>query len=228
MGGLLVTALGLGLAGLDPAGALIAVAALAAGARTPAVLLYGAVAIVGTALLGTVLSLTLGSRLAGVDWTALIPGGRGGALLELGVGLALLIWAALRLLRREVRAPKPRRGRTGSAGLVAVGALFALSAALDPTFVALVVLAGRGQGLLAVALAHVLWAVLSQAPLVLVLAAAAGGRHQRVVERFGGWWQRVQPRVRRLVTGALVLVGVVLLLDATWWFATGSFLLPDP
>lgn len=34
-------------------------------------------------LLGTALSLTLGGRVADLDWAALLPGGRGGALLEL-------------------------------------------------------------------------------------------------------------------------------------------------
>ena len=90
MGALLVTVLGLGLAGLDPAGALIAAAALTAGARDRAVLLYGVVVLVGTALLGTVLSLTLGARLASVDWSVLVPAGRVGAIIELGVGAGLL------------------------------------------------------------------------------------------------------------------------------------------
>jgi hypothetical protein len=228
MGALLVTVLGLGIAGLDPAGALIAAAALTAGARDRAVLLYGVVVLVGTALLGTVLSLTLGARLASVDWSVLVPAGRVGAILEIAVGAGLLAWAVVRLRRRGARAPKPRRERTGILGLAGVGALFALSAALDPTFIAVVVLAGRDAVVAEVALAHALWAVVSQAPLVLLLVAVARGRHQRAVTWFGSWWSRVQPVVRRAVTAALVVTGVVLLLDGGWWFATGDYLLPEP
>jgi hypothetical protein len=228
MGALLVTVLGLGLAGLDPAGALIAAAALTAGARDRAVLLYGAVVLVGTALFGTVLSLTLGARLASVDWSVLVPAGRAGAVIELAVGAGLVAWAAVRLRRKEARAPRPRRQRTGGLGLAGVGALFALSAALDPTFIAVVVLAGRDAVVAEVALAHALWALVSQAPLVLLLVAIARGRHQRAVEWFAAWWSRVQPGVRRVVTGALVVTGVVLVLDGGWWFATGNYLLPEP
>jgi hypothetical protein len=228
MGALLVTVLGLGLAGLDPAGALIAAAALTAGARDRAVLLYGVVVLVGTALLGTVLSLTLGVRLASVDWSVLVPAGRVGAIIELGVGVGLLAWAVVRLSRRGARAPKPRRERTGGLGLAGVGALFALSAALDPTFIAVVVLAGRDPVVAEVALAHALWAVVSQAPLVLLLLAVARGKHERAVTWFGGWWSRVQPVVRRVVNAALVVTGAVLVLDGGWWFATGDYLLPEP
>lgn len=52
MGRLWLTALGLGLAGLDPAGALLAIAALASGARARHVIAFGAAVPVGTALLG--------------------------------------------------------------------------------------------------------------------------------------------------------------------------------
>lgn len=223
-----MTVLGLGLAGLDPAGALIAAAALTAGAKDRAVLLYGVVVLAGTAVLGTVLSLTLGARLADVDWSVLVPSGRVGAVIEVAIGVGLLAWALLRLRRRESRAPKPRRGRTGTAGLTGVGALFALAAVLDPTFVAVVVLAGRDPVVAQVAVAHVLWILISQAPLVLLLVAVARGRHERAVAWFGGWWGRVQPTVRRVVTAALVLTGAVLVLDGCWWFATGDYLLPEP
>ncbi|SDQ19480.1 hypothetical protein [Quadrisphaera sp. DSM 44207] len=228
MGSLLATALGLGVAGVDPAGALIAVAALAAGARDRVVLGYGAVVLVGTAVLGAVLSLTVGSTVAEVDWSVLVPSGRGGAVLELVVGALVLAWGMVRLVRRGARTPRPRRTATGAARLLGVGAVFALSAVLDPTFLALTVLAGRGQDVVAVVLAHLLWAVVSQAPLVLLLVAVARGGHQRAVERFRTWWARAQPGLRRVGTAALLLIGAVLVLDAAWWFATGGFLLPEP
>ncbi|MBJ7454233.1 MAG: hypothetical protein JHC71_19420, partial [Blastococcus sp.] len=227
--GVLLAVLGLGLAGLDPAGALIAAAALTAGARDRAVLLYGFVVLAGTAVLGTVLSLSLGARLADVDWSVLVPAGRIGAVIEVAVGAGLLVWAVIRIRRSDARAPRPRRrGRTGGAGMAGVGALFALSAALDPTFVAVVVLAGRDTDVAEVVLAHVLWALISQSPLLLLLVAVAMGRHQRAVAWFGGWWSRAQPVVRTVVTVALVVTGAVLVLDGGWWFASGDYLLPEP
>ena len=97
-------------------------------------------------------------------------------------------------------------------------------AVLDPTFDALVVIAGRGEPFWSVAVAHSIWIVVSQAPLVLLLAAMAGGKHERFVARFGSFWERVRPAVGRLVTAAALLVGTFFVLDAGWWFATGEFL----
>ena len=223
----LLTVLGLSLAGLDPAGALIAVAALAAGAARRTVLVYGLVVLLGTALLGTLLSLTAGRQLADVDWSGLVPAGQGGALLELLVGALLLGWAALRVARPNASAPKPRRRRTG-AGLALVGVLFAASATADPTFVGVVVVAGRGEPWWLVAVAHLLWAVLSQLPLTALLLAVATGRHERLVVWFQGWWARARGPGRRALTGLLLAAGLFVTLDAAWFLATGEFLVPGP
>lgn len=228
MGELVLAALGLGLAGIDPAGALIAIAALAAGARDRAVMAFGLVSILGTALVGSVLSLVLGAELAGVDWLALLPVGQTGAIVELILGVGLLGWALVRLTRRSVSAPKPRRARAGTAGLMVTGGLFAVSAVLDPTFVAVTVLAGRGHSPVAVVLAQLLWVLVSQAPLVFLLVAIAVGGHQAAVDRFTRWWDRARPVLRTIITIALLLVGTTLVVDAAWWFTTGHFLLPEP
>lgn len=225
---LLLTALGLGLAGVDPAGALLAVAALAAGARDRDVAVFGGIVLLGTALLGSVVSVTAGSRLAAVDWTALIPVGRLGAAAEALVGLVLLGGAALRLRRRPVAARKPRRSRIGLGPLAALGVLFLGSAVLDPTFLGLVVVAGRGESLPAVVVAHVAWSLLSQVPLVLLLVAMARGGHERAVTWFQRGWARVTPALGRVVTAALLVAGLFLVLDAGWLFATGEFLVPGP
>lgn len=228
MGELVLASLGLGLAGIDPAGALIAIAALAAGAKDRAVIAFGLVVLLGTALLGSVLSLVLGTELAQIDWLGLVPAGRAGAVLELVLGVGLLTWAIVRLTRRAVSAPKPRRARAGTTGLIATGGLFAASAVLDPTFVAVTVLAGRAPSPAAVVVAQLLWVLVSQSPLLFLLVAIAVGGHQRAVDRFTRGWDRIKPGLGMTVTVALLLVGTTLVVDAAWWFATGRFLLPEP
>ena len=222
---LLLTALGLGLAGLDPAGALFVAGALGAGARERHVVAFSLVTLLGTAAFGTALSLTLGPRITDIDWGFLFSSP--GALGEAALGLVLVAWGIVRARRPTTHAPKPRspRGR-GPAALLALAVVFALAAVLDPTFVSLVVIAGRGEPFWSVAVAHSIWIVVSQAPLVLLLAAMAGGKHERFVARFGSWWERVRPAVGRLVTAAALLVGAFFVLDAGWWFATGEFLVP--
>lgn len=60
----------------------------------------------------------------------------------------------------------------------------------------------------------------------LVLGAMAGGKHKGVVVWFRSLWTRVQPALGRVVTGAVILAGAFLLLDAGWWFVTGELLVP--
>lgn len=224
---LILTALGLGVAGLDPAGALIAVGALGGGARERHVIAYGIVAIAGTVLLGTIISLAVGPRIADFDWSFLVPEDRTSAFIEMGLGIVLAAWGILRARRPSVHAPKPRSPRgTGPLALISLGVLFALGAILDPTFVSLVVIAAQDGSFWTIVAAHSIWILLSQSPLVLLLVAMAGGKHEQAAVWFRSWWDRLRPAVSRIVTGAVIMVGVFLLVDAGWWFVTGEFLVP--
>lgn len=225
---LFVTALALGLAGIDPAGLLLALGSLAAGARGRTVLIFTATIVAGTALLGTVLTLTLGQQLQGFDWTSLLPPDWFGAVIEALLAAALLMWMVVRLRRPEARPPRPaKRGRTGTA-LVWGGLAFAVTAPLDPTFVSLVVLAGRGESAPAIGLAHVTWIVVSQLPLVALAIAVILHRHDRVVAWLRDFMPRIRPALARLGTVTLALAGLLMATDVVWWLTTGQFLLPDP
>ncbi|MHA7294332.1 hypothetical protein [Arthrobacter sp. HLT1-21] len=228
MGGLLGIALGLAVAGLDPVGALIAISALASGIRTPWILGYGLVVIVGTAAFGTLLSLTVGRQLANVDWAFLIPQGAVGAVLELAIAAALLVWAYRRLRRLGASAKKPQRRRPGGPALLGLGAIFTVSAVLDPTFVGLVVVAGRNEPTWQVLLAHSLWILISQLPLTALLVAVALGQHERAVSWFQGWWTRHQTTVHHILTAVLTIAGLTLTVDGIWYLTTGNFLIPGP
>jgi hypothetical protein len=225
---LFLTALGLGLAGIDPAGMFLALGSLAAGARERTVLIFTVTVVAGTALLGTVLTLTLGQQLQDFDWASLLPPDWLGAVIEALLAAALLTWAVVRLRRPEARPPRPsKRGRTGTA-LVWGGLLFAASAPLDPTFVGLVVLAGRSESVAAIGLAHVTWIAVSQLPLVALAVAIMLRRHDRAVAWLRDLMPRVRPALARLGTATLALAGLVMATDVVWWLTRGHFLLPDP
>lgn len=217
---LLLAALGLGLAGLDPAGALVAVATLAAGARRRTVLAYGFVVLVGSTALGVLLSLTLGDRLGAVDLRGLLPRGSLGAGAEVVVGLGVLGWA----WRRRRQGPDGERaGRSGLLPALGLGLGYASLSLADPTFAGMVVLAGRGQAVREVVLAHLTWSLTSQLPLTLLLVAVAAGAHDGAVTWFRRGWARVAPTLRRAVTALLVVTGVLLLGDAALFAVTGRF-----
>jgi hypothetical protein len=87
-----------------------------------------------------------------------------------------------------------------------------------------VVIAGGAEFFWSVVAAHSMWTLVSHTPLVLVLAFAVSGDHERVVVWFRMWWARVSPLIVRLVTSIVLLVGTLFLLDAAWWFVTGSLI----
>jgi hypothetical protein len=229
---LLLTAFALGLASLDVTGALVAVGALGAGARTRALLAFGCFGILGTVAFGTALSLIVGPRIAGIDWGMLLPHDptedRVAAFVQIILGVGLLIWGIVRIRRPGSRPPKPSAPRgLGLFSLAGAGMLFALAAIVDPTFVSLVVIAGRADLFWSVVAAHSTWTFVSHVPLVLVLAFALSGESERVVILARTWWARISPWMVRLVTIVVLLVGTLFVLDALWWYVTGEFFIPE-
>lgn len=69
---LIASALVLALVGFDPAGGVLAAAALALGAKSRDVAIFGAAVIGLSAAYGAILSLTIGTRLAHFDWAILL------------------------------------------------------------------------------------------------------------------------------------------------------------
>lgn len=222
MTALVLAALGLGLAGLDPAGALMAVATLAAGAQRRTVLGFGLTVLGGSAALGVTLSLTLGVRLRSVDLLGLLPRGGLGALLEVVLGFGLLGWAWWRQ-RRSTMPGAERLGRSRLGPVLGLGVAYAALSLTDPTFAGMVVLAGRGQPVVDVVTAHLVWSLASQLPLVVLLVAVLAGAHGGAVTWFQRWWARVGPALRRGVTALALIVGVLLVADAGLFAATGRF-----
>ena len=229
---LLLTAFALGLASLDITGALLAAGAFGAGARVRALLAFGCFCIFGTVALGTALSLIVGPRIAGIDWGALLPHtpteDRAAALVEVLLGVGLVAYGIARTRRSNARPPKPGAAwGLGAISLAGAGVVFALAAVLDPSFVSLVVIAGRADLFWTVLAAHATWTLVSHTPLLLVLAFALGGANERVATWIQTRWERINPWVARLVTTVVLLVGLLFLLDATWFYLTGDLYLPS-
>jgi hypothetical protein len=231
MARLLLTAFALGLASLDFTGMLLAVGALAAGARVRALLAFGFFCILGTVAFGTVLSLVVGPRIEGIDWGRLLPHNPTEdlvvACIDIVLGVGLLIWGVVRLRRPSARPPKPSTPRgLGLLSLAGTGIVFAFAAIADPTFVSLVVIAGRAEHYWSILAAHATWALVSHTPLVLVLTFTLLGQNERVVTWVRTLWGRISPLMGRLITVAVFLAGMFLLVDALWWFVTGKFFIP--
>ena len=146
-------------------------------------------------------------------------------MLDIGLAVVLLVWSFRRGRRRDAPAAPPARRAASTVGLAALGGLLGVSAVLDPTFVAVVVLAGRGEPLWWIVVAHVFWVLLSQAPLFALAGATLAGRHERAVAWFQLAWARVRPAANTIITVLLAVAGFYFLADAIAYLATGAFLI---
>ncbi len=223
----LFAVLTLGVAGLDPLGALLMAGALAGGATRKGVAAFTAAAAGTTIAVGVACSLLLApfiDRLAAamantpdVVWLAL----------ELGLAILLLVWG-VRRLRAGVSKEKPRkktRSLIDTSVLLGAGVVFGISALTDPTYYGVIVLAGRDEPIWLVVIAHVLWFVVSQAPLLALTIAAARGSHVRLAQKLQGYWEQWRPTVGRVITAMMFVGAALLMIDCGFYLATGAFLI---
>jgi hypothetical protein len=187
--------------------------------------------IFGTIAFGTALSLVVGPRISGIDWGMLLPHNptedRVAAIVDIVLGVGLLIWGIVRIVKPGTHPPKLGVPHAlGLLSLAGVGVLFALAAIADPAFISLVVIAGRAEVFWTVLAAHSTWTLVSHIPLILVLVLALSVDHERVGGRVQALWARISPWMLRLITGAVLLVGSLLLLDAFLFYITGDLFIP--
>ena len=234
----------IGVLGLDPAGVVVALAAVSLGVRrrglTVLVSSFGvAIVVLGTAAtwLAGLLSHTAAVRWVTDTWHAhhLL------CVAELLLGAALLIAAGVLVLRTG-RPPSPASdeassdesvpdgtmraaGRLdGPRALTVAGVAVAASLMLDPAFAVLAV-SLTGTPSWALPPAWLLWAGISQLPMLLLWAVAGLSRRGVLLDRVSGWIRRALTHSGLVLRIGLVVLGLVLVraglhrigLSATGW-----------
>lgn len=224
---LYLKALGLGIAGFDPSGALIAMAFLTAGAARRAVFLFCLVYLVATIALLTIASSALSTRMPGTGWRPLDNHPQTKAVAELLIGAGLLAFAAWRLLHHGGQGTK---GKTrdlpvSTWATVGAGVLLAVGVIGDPALIAFTVVAATADTLTDIIVAQTI-AVLTSKVLVLVVMVAIGlGVDKQVSGRLRAWWTKAAPAMTRIISVVLIGMAAALITNALWWFQTGGFLL---
>lgn len=211
----------LGILGFDPGPMLISIAALSLGARRRDILIFAAALVGGTAVWGSALSVVAGPAVRRVHWLILAESPVGLTLAAVAA-VALVAWGVVSLLRRGRSGGPGRTGdllrrdtRTASrmaAGLVPlmlVALVFVAVVISDPPFPAAVVLSAH-QPVAVVVLGFLLWAVVSQSPLVVLAVALAAGVGDRAVTAARELMTRVTPLASLVLSVACLLGGLAL------------------
>lgn len=210
-------ALGLGLAGFDPLGAIVFMAAMAAGARRAALTTLGVTTVATTSLLGLLAVLGLGPTIH--RWEErLHPSSFAWHMSAMTVGAGLLAWGVRRLTHRdrsEGHDSTPPRSLT-AAGLAWAGLAVGGSSLLDPAWYAMVAYAARLSPGSAAATA-VVWTLLSHVALVALTVAVVMGAHEPVQRGIDATRDRYGTAFGRGMTGLVVISGAALI----GWGLTG-------
>lgn len=255
IGGFLGLMSSLALGGFDPAPALIAGVFLAAGAHSAAsfstrrhhVLLFATALIGGTALWGVVLALTVGSQIAAVDFGGIIHAAlNAGWWTILGKALIAIVVAGVgwNYWRRKKKAKNPASGEVdaraaveqaekdktkkqtkGLRGLMLTALFFVAIVTTDVPFLAGAIAAGS-QPLWANVVGNLLWAIISQLPLVVLCVALAFGRAQAFSEWLQRWWDKVKRWFHGIIPTACALISLSIIIDIllhVLWLGLGGW-----
>lgn len=221
---LILLSLGLGLAGIDPLGALLAAAALSVGVKKRAVIGFGVMVLVGTVVLGVMLSILFGAGvMAIVDTLKQLPD-----MIWVAVDIAVIVllwgWAAKRVYGKKKFEKSDRTKKWLRHSIFMVGALFVLSMLADPSYLALIAAAGHQQHIGLAALAHSLWISISQLPLFALLAAIIFNKHEPVIAKMKDVQERHGQKISWFVTGVIVVAGVIFAIDLGSFLMSGEWM----
>lgn len=225
---LILVALGLGIAGIDIFGIVVIVAALSAGASKRAILTFATTVFIGTVILGTALSLLLGSsvgriteyiqELPDVIWVCA----------NLLAALLLLVWATKRLIKYIKHRKQPKQKSSFDKwlkyGLFIVGVWFAVCALTDPSFLALIAISGNNDGVVGIVIAHALWILVSQAPLFIFATAVKFDKHKPLMKKIEKAKKRYSRRTSLLLTAIVALAAAAFIINLTAYLITSEWL----
>lgn len=227
MGSVMLQVLGLGVAGIDPLGAVLVFSAITAGAARAKVVALAVSVLVATVAAGVVLTLT-GRSLAG-NSTSAEPSEPGPvwAYIELAVAVVLVVWLWRGLSgKREVgpKAESKRRLKGPVLVFVGAGCLFSLTSVVDPTFLAAAAVLGPVDNMFFTFIAFGVWTLISQFMLFVLLVAFLVGADQRIVGASQRLWARHRDRFRVFLYVAGAVAVVVLAFDAGYFFINDRYI----
>ena len=222
--------MGLALAGIDPLGLSLLLAALAAGGQKLHVAAFALATPLGTVALGVLFSL-FGEQLSEV-MSSVLPGANDPvwAVVELLVAGVIIYWLVSSLkpaaddMKSEQAASPPRN--PSLIGFTVSGLAFSLSAVPDPTFLATAAVASQASGLLPMIGLHLLWALISQVLLFGFAIAYLFDLHEPLVAVAKPLWERLKRPMLFVLKASLAALALGLIADAVTLFATGAYLVP--
>lgn len=226
----LLFAFGLGLAGFDVFGVILVLLLLANKVSRREIVLFAAIVFISMVMAGTIATLLLGDsteliaqtlkQLPSVVWV----------VVEMVAGALLISWAIARIYAQPSPERKPENSRIIKwlkRSIILGGVLYAFSSFTDPSLLALIAFTSRGHSLPIIIMTQIIWLLVSQGLFFILALAVACKTHAPLIT----WFERTRKRhgilIRHLITGIIIICGVMLCADTVTFIVSGNWLLPE-
>lgn len=214
----------LGVAGIDPLGAILVASAIAAGVTRGKIILFTCCVFIFTILIGVFFSY-IGTNFVATA-TSMVPDSNSTFWVYVNVLIMAIICLWLYRKTKAKTVEKPRKKLTGSMFAIAiVGIAFGAGAVFDPTFLAVISLAGQNGSILTIISMHTIWILISQIMLFSLLIAYLTGKHELVLSKSKAIWIKHKQLLNSFVTGAAILSIVILAIDILAFLVWGDYIL---
>ena len=231
---IIFTSFFLGLAGFDIAGALIIITALSMKCSKKQIYIFALTSLISTVIVGLLSCKVLG---IGINYFAdlykYIPDYIY-ALIEVGIGFALLYWFIERVFINKKHQKKEKKEdifiKFIKKGMFILGLLFSLWAISDPSFWAVVTLATKNNNLFIVTLAFIIWMIVGQTPLYVLTIAIFFNKHEKIINWFDEKVknnkniEKVKKILKVMISIIILIASIYFLIDSVFYFINGAWL----
>lgn len=222
----LIQTIGLGIAGIDPLGAILLFSAIRAGAERLKVIALVVSTLITSVIAGVVITVASGQL---VESTSIEPPSEPGAIwayLEISVAILIGYWLIQRSnSNRDFK--KERDKNDDSVGsiftYIVAGAVFSVTAVIDPTFVATAVVVADNNDVFISVIAFTVWTLISQFMMFTLFVAYLSGAEQPLINATMLLWQKHKSLFQGALYAAGALAVLLLLADAIYYIINKNY-----
>lgn len=222
-----LAAVGLGIAGIDPLGAILLMSAIAAQFTRTRIILFTVTVFLSTIAAGTILSLLGAGFISSINDFIPVSTSSVWLIINLVIATIILVW----LVRRKLTENKPKKEKPSKQlnssfyAVIATGILFGAGSVFDPTFLAAISLAAQSDDLFTILLMHSIWIIISQIMLFVLFIAYLYGKHEKVIAYGRMQLKKHTVLLQNVLYVTAIAVFILLVSDSLSYALTGKYLI---
>lgn len=223
----ILAAFGLGIAGTDPLGAVLLMAAIAANFTRSRIILFTVAVFLSAVIAGTILTVVGARFISSIKDILPVATSSVWVVVNLVIAAVILAW----IIRRKLAESKPKKAKLNKKlnnsyyAVAATAILFGAGSVLDPTFLASISLAAQTNNLITTLTMHTVWIITSQIMLFVLFVAYLHGKHERVIAYSRMQYAKHKSLLQNMLYVAAIAMFVILVSDTISYLISGKYLI---